>query len=648
MIKKTSKPYRSLLLAVAVGGLMLPSVSCSDGTEDDGRLPEGLYPVTFTATVDGQTVKSRATTDNMWSGGEEVAVQIGGVVKKYTVSSGGSLTAASGETPFYWQSPAESKRVSAWYSSGYSAAAPTEFSVLTDQRSTGYQASDFLYAAPQDLAFQSGGVSSVLTFRHLPARVIVNLRNGNQLTEQEVSNATVSIVNQATTSGAIADDGTVAQAAAGSSEVSPAVLSAVASGFQKSVQALLVPQQMQGRPFIKVTVGTGDAARDYYYTPAGSTDASLEAGRQYSYNITVTKEGLQVTVADNGVAWTDSPVTATPDDGFAFHITAPAGVTIAAASGSGGTLSGSDGRYTLAGGSSVTISSNGARIGVKGLYDVAPDAVTYTLKSDLLITYTLNGAQAGDFYCRDADGNGYLIPHDVASLTDAQKAGCLGIVYWLGDITGDKYGLLDSKFPNGTHGLVVSLWDMPDRDNTNGTVSYIMTWTYGGYEFVNNWLGNATWTGSISRPASFTSIQVTDKKQGYANAVALKEYNKYIENHTPTEGEFPGNYGPTGLLRVKPVRGLAAFQTAHPVPSGSSGWYWPSINELQSVYWEKGMLNTQIGKVNGTTFGVNYYWSSTESSSGDEGARDVDFSSGGTSTGAKDSDYSYVRPLLAF
>ncbi len=54
---------------------------------------------------------------------------------------------------------------------------------------------------------------------------------------------------------------------------------------------------MQGKKFIKVTIGTGNAARDYYYTPTNSTDARLEAGNQYTYTITVKKTGLEVAVA---------------------------------------------------------------------------------------------------------------------------------------------------------------------------------------------------------------------------------------------------------------------------------------------------------------------------------------------------------------
>lgn len=237
-------------------------------------------------------------------------------------------------------------------------------------------------------------------------------------------------------------------------------------------------------------------------------------------------------------------------------------------------------------------------------------------------TYDLDKVRLGDFYCRNSSGEGYLIPNEAESLPEGTE--CIGIVYWLGDIKGDNYGLLNDKFPNGTHGLVVSLWDMPDPDNGN----IGMTWTYGGYEFVNDWLDGkngvtCTWDG---RPKNFTSIQETGKMQGYANTIALEEYNKYIEDSSNSKDQN---------LCVKPVKGLAAFEEAHPAPSNSSGWYWPSVYELKYVCWGQGngestngknMLNRQIGKVDGgNTFGSALYWSSTEYSGSSSYAWYVDF-----------------------
>lgn len=264
--------------------------------------------------------------------------------------------------------------------------------------------------------------------------------------------------------------------------------------------------------------------------------------------------------------------------------------------------------------------------------------------------YGLDKAQAGDFYCKNAGNEGYLVPGDIVSLPSELQVACLGIVYWVDDIKDDNYTLLDSKFPDGTHGLVVSLWDMPAPDNTS---SVTMTWTYGGYEFVSNWLAGAQWSDGNPRPDGFTSIQVTDKMQGYANTIALEKYNKYVESKSDD------GYGPESNKRVKPVKGLAAFETAHPTPSNSSGWYWPSVYELKYVCWGQGngegttgknMLNTQIQKVSGSNvFGSDVYWSSTESSYYSYNAWYVSFNGGYVyGYGRKSYRACRVRPLLAF
>ena len=72
------KRTKSTLFAFLLPVLLFSS--CAPGEESG--LSDGKYPMTFTAQVDGLTA-TRATSDNSWAGGEEVAIQIGGEVKKY-------------------------------------------------------------------------------------------------------------------------------------------------------------------------------------------------------------------------------------------------------------------------------------------------------------------------------------------------------------------------------------------------------------------------------------------------------------------------------------------------------------------------------------------------------------------------------------
>lgn len=253
--------------------------------------------------------------------------------------------------------------------------------------------------------------------------------------------------------------------------------------------------------------------------------------------------------------------------------------------------------------------------------------------------YGLDKIKVGDFYCKNGNDEGYLVPGEIDPLSDEQKDACLGIIYWVGDIKDDNYGLLDSKLPNGMHGLVVSLWNMPAPDNPS---SVTMTWTYGGNGAVSDWLSNAEWSDGNSHPENFKSIMVRDKMQGYANTIALKEYNKSSQAAEKLD------------TRVKPVEGLAAFEKAYPAPSNSSGWYWPSVRELEYVCWGQGntsgtkgkaMLDIQIGKVSGHVFGNDKYWSSTMY--GEGYALIIRFEKGEVSYGGYGLSFP-VRPLLAF
>lgn len=317
------KRKRILQTACTLTAVLLLAAACTQNELADNQgkpLPEGKYPMTFATTVEGVTA-TRATTDNSWAGGEEVAVQVGTAnPKKYTASTDGKLSAATGVEPFYWESTSDID-VSAWYP--YTATKPTTFIVKEDQSGTvqsgtdGYQASDLIYVASQKVTYSG---SKALTFKHLPVKVTVHVKAGDGVTADEVEDATVTIVNQATESGAITEgtntaDWSVEQVTSGDIDITPKAVTPAATDCQKSVQALLVPRQMKGVSFIKVTAG----GNDYYYIPTNETDANLRAGQQYIYTITVTKNGLTVT-ASGAVKWTGTekdPVTGkVPVTGF--------------------------------------------------------------------------------------------------------------------------------------------------------------------------------------------------------------------------------------------------------------------------------------------------------------------------------------------
>ncbi|MEG1729807.1 MAG: fimbrillin family protein [Bacteroidaceae bacterium] len=278
-------PEKILLLLLAAG-----VTGCTKNETDDNQLLDSKQPMTFTAQMYSMEA-TRATYANTWTGGEEVAVQIGSEVKKYTVSdkNTGKLTAAAGVTPFYWTSATVAAE--AWHSTTYAATKPTSFQVSADQSATGYQQSDMIYATATIRLS-----NPILSFKHLPAKVVVNLKAGEGITEANVQAATVTLINQYLTSGAISTKGSVAQVRLGRDTIKTNAVATPTSGFQKSVQALVVPQRtnLEG-PFISITFD----GQEFVY----ATSFNFVAGKQYTYNITVAKNRIIATVSE-AEAWT--------------------------------------------------------------------------------------------------------------------------------------------------------------------------------------------------------------------------------------------------------------------------------------------------------------------------------------------------------
>ena len=286
-----SNPFRHLAVAVFA---CLMAASCSDVTDDGTALPDGKYPMTFTASVDGLSAPnpaSRATTDadgkTTWQTDDPVAISMDGGAnhKVHKISDAGTgAMIPDGET-LYWSKQQET--LAAWYPVNYiiGNGGGSEVSI-TDQSSGFGTLENTLHAPAQDYTYSSGG-SVAFTFRHALAKVKVALKKGEGITDDDLSNATVTFTGY--TAGSLGYGGMTGSGSNG--DIIPKTETS-AGGGAATYTALVIPQQMQGKKFIKVTIGAGGAARDYFYTPTNSTDARLEAGKRYTYTITVKKTGL--------------------------------------------------------------------------------------------------------------------------------------------------------------------------------------------------------------------------------------------------------------------------------------------------------------------------------------------------------------------
>lgn len=181
--------------------------------------------------------------------------------------------------------------------------------------------------------------------------------------------------------------------------------------------------------------------------------------------------------------------------------------------------------------------------------------------------------QVGDYFCTTKDKSDWFIKPKNEPL--AMKDSCVGIVTYVGEKPiADNYGLLKNEQFKGNkiHGIVTSI--VYDRDSypkvyqADAGKSIWSSFT-GQTNISEAWLKNSTWTGNKQRPNSFISLEDTTKYQGYANTLALEEYNKQYD---PIDGS----------KYVNALDSLNKFRTQYhyKVPSNTSGWYLPSIKEL--------------------------------------------------------------------
>ena len=212
--------------------------------------------------------------------------------KLYEVSQSGEMSAKNND-PLYWYTTTEEETLFAWYPS--SETLLTEWTVATDQTNEeSYKNSDFLYAY-EKMKFRS---ERKLKFHHGTVKLIINVKgDGDTVSEEDLKDMvfTVSAITKGTmTEGKL-------QPAAGVEAIvmKPYKLEDAREGYIYSFQLLMVPQDMSGKSFFKVTLKDG---RNFGHTP-GNGEGLLEGGHQYTYNVGVGKPGLKVTIEKDSVSW---------------------------------------------------------------------------------------------------------------------------------------------------------------------------------------------------------------------------------------------------------------------------------------------------------------------------------------------------------
>lgn len=252
--------------------------SCSSEDESTTPLPYGKYPLQLTAEV--AQPQTRAGGKDAWTGGEEIRVSLEGVFgnKTYVMDASGNASPKDADNAFYWKNTDEA-RVSAW---------TPDIEPETDisDQSGGYAAFDVLYAS----AIGRYDQAINLRFIHRMAKIEVILKAGEGITEEELEGATVTIFGDPLTHSTA---GLVSPGDQSDGEIKPYYDAAT-----KKYEALVPPQDMTGKPLIRISIGSND----FTYTP--ETEAAGKfgffGGKRYAYTITVKANGIDVQSVTSG------------------------------------------------------------------------------------------------------------------------------------------------------------------------------------------------------------------------------------------------------------------------------------------------------------------------------------------------------------
>ena len=294
-MKKTNIPIYIMYLWAA-----LFLAACTG--DDDAAWPEGGVPLELYAAVEGYSsanAQTRATTENRWEGGEvvrlRIASRITGVLEEIHLSVDSDGKLITNDARYTWISPDEEKVI---YGEYHNSQAAFLFSVLADQNNEGYQDSDYMVAPKICITVTSP--DKTLVFRHVTAKVVVHLKKGNGVTDYELRTATVTFENLTCTGGNInLNNGTAGQVRPGTDHITPNEVTPAAADYVRTVRALLPPQNMSGRKFVKIVIG----GNTFYYTPAAG-EANFFSGKMYEYRLTVTSEGIEnIDMEEGGGTW---------------------------------------------------------------------------------------------------------------------------------------------------------------------------------------------------------------------------------------------------------------------------------------------------------------------------------------------------------
>ena len=265
-----------------LASLSLMAASCGKTEPESATaLPEGKYPLKLTAEMTQPLTRSGGK--DAWAGGEEIGVSMDGLLspRKFVIEPGGSAKPIDAANAIWWKN-ADEARVTAWYPDIVNPALD-----ISDQ-SGGYADFDLVWAT----AVGRYDRDIVLQFTHRMAKIEFSLAAGDGITEEELASASVKVLGD---DEAYFSIGMIGAADKSDGEIAPYYDSAT-----KKFEAVVVPQDMTGKPLIRIGLG----GKTFAYTPETQSKGKLDAGTCHSYAITVKANGLEVETPW-GYDWSD-------------------------------------------------------------------------------------------------------------------------------------------------------------------------------------------------------------------------------------------------------------------------------------------------------------------------------------------------------
>lgn len=603
---------RLLPVSSAVLAMML-AASCSNDIISDGEiqsLPENTYPLSFQATVSCR-VDSRAGGKDSWAADDKIGVQLYDKTATYKYSAEKSSFVPD-PTPLYWESTAPAT-VRAWYPS------ENKDYVLTDQTG-GFASLDFMKAEKQ-MSYGSTQEESTLTFSHLMSKVECTLTTDESITVIDVQFMGVP--------GVKFDNGNLAPAYENLSGISPKETS---DGGTKKYTALLYPQQMQGKPLIVVTDNSGN---QYTYKSMLEDETNLKAGYIHAFEIKVLKGEVNIssTTVKN---WNEVEESTDATLKEYFKVVLPEGFNTADGY-KYNSLKEMESEIEVTNntfnapkeGFSVSFTPKTDQLNKgfllqKGIAQVFPrittteETTTYTYKfTNLKRDITLSFGEyilIGDYYFDD---------NTTAGVSAKEGAQCIGIVFHLGAGPGDNKDNYSGTAiaQNGIRGYVVAL---NDAHKDAGA------WGIRGQ--------------NVEALLDKDKDKVDNVYDGYKNTLVIKSLG---DVYTNTDKSKPLQNGQYWAFKVASEYDVTAS-------TSSSGWYLPSIGQLDDVEAVPNLQNL-LQNAQGSWFNQDNnarYWSSTEFHANDAWYKH--FNESDKEAYAKSNDGgnylrpSYVRSVLTF